>query len=298
MFEAIKKGFIETAYLSAWCSHAEEYGSREHGITAGCRIEDVAPKVPYADMADMADRVLSRLAAAFVADAVFRADCLAAVEWFRESVDWSSDTSHTNEYTTLETARDYPIMAALLLAAKADATEQAERFDSQADGTKRLAWLAEGAPLSVTDRAWRLLTTDYADRFGSCLAYELVGAGVAWSDDHVDVLPLLPLDSRLEEHADGLICASCKVCALPEDIEATRYNGKLPSFSSVGGYPLLYHGAKDLSFCAECADDPKHRVKSAHAYYEGAPYECDGGCGTAIESAYGDPESDDESEEG
>ena len=273
MFEAIKKGFIETAYLSAWCSHAEEYGSREHGITAGCRIEDVAPKVPYADMTDMADRVLSRLAAAFVADAVFRADCLAAVEWFQKSVDSSTDTSHTNEYTTLETARDYPIAAALLLAAKADSDNN-------------------------SGKAWRLLeTADYIDRFGSCLAYEIVGSGVAWSDDHVDVLPLLPLDSRLEEHVDSLLYSSCKVCALPDDIEATRYNGKLPSFSSVGGYPLLYINAQDEGFCAECADKREHKVTDVDVHMEGAPYECDD-CGAEIESAYGDPESDGESEEG
>lgn len=298
MYEAIKKGFIETAYLSAWCSHAEDYGSREHGITAGCRIEDVAPPVPHADMADMADRVLSRLAAAFVADAVFRADCLAAIEWFQKSVDWSSDTSHTDEYTILETARDYPIAAALLLAAKADAIEHAERFDRQSDDKKRLAYLAEGMPPSVTDRAWRLLkTADYADRFGSCLAYEIVGSGVAWSDDHADVLPLLPLDSRLEEHVDSLLYSSCKVCALPDDIEATRYNGKLPSFSSVGGYPLLYINERNEGFCAECADKREHKVTDVDVHTEGAPYECDD-CGTAIESAYGDPESDDESEEG
>lgn len=272
MLDAIKKGLIQTAYLSAWCSHAEEYGGREHGIYGGCRIEEMAPEVPYSEMADMADRVLSRLASAFVADAVFRADCLAAIEWFQKSVDWSADVSHADEYTTLETARDYPIVSALLLAAKADSGDD-------------------------SGQAWRLLeTTDYADRFGSCLAYELVGAGVAWSDDHKDVLPRLPHDCRLEDHANGLISASCEVCALPEEIEAARYEGKLPAFSSVGGYPLLYHGAKDLSYCAECADDPHYRVKSARAYYEGAPYECDG-CGVEIESAYGVPESA-ESEEG
>lgn len=295
MFEAIKKGFIETAYLSAWCSHAEEYGSREHGITAGCRIEDVAPKVPYADMTDMADRVLSRLAAAFVTDAVFRADCLAAVEWFRESVDWSSDVSHTDEYEAISLAHDYPIMAALLLAAKADATDHVERFDRQSDDEKRLAYLAEGMPPSVTDRAWRLLTTDYADRFGSCLAYELVGAGVAWSDDHADVLPRLPLDSRLEEHVDSLLYSSCTVCALPDHIEATRYNGKLPSFSSVGGYPLLYINARNEGFCAECADKREHKITDVDAHMEGQPFTCDD-CGAEIESAYGDPESDDGSE--
>jgi predicted RNA-binding Zn-ribbon protein involved in translation (DUF1610 family) len=272
MLDAIKKGLIKTAYLSAWCSHAEEYGGREHGIYGGCRIEEIAPEVPYSDMADMADRVLSRLASAFVADAVFRADCLAAIEWFQKSVDWSAEASHADEYTTLETARDYPIAAALLLAAKADSEND-------------------------SGEAWRLLeTTDYADRFGSCLAYELVGAGVAWSDDHKDVLPRLPRDSRLEEHANGLISASCEVCVLPEEIEATRYEGKLPAFSSVGGYPLLYHGAKDLSYCAKCADDPHYRVKTARAYYEGVPYACDG-CGVEIESAYGAPESA-ESEEG
>jgi predicted RNA-binding Zn-ribbon protein involved in translation (DUF1610 family) len=272
MYDAIKKGFIETAFLSAWCSHAEEYGSQEHGIYGGCQIKDVAPEVPYTDMADVADRVLSRLASAFVADAVFRADCLAAIEWFNASVNWSADVSHADEYTTLETARDYPIVAALLLAAKADSGDD-------------------------SGEAWRLLeTADYADRFGSCLAYELVGAGVAWSDDHADVLPRLPRDSRLEEHANTLISASCEVCVLPEEIEAARYEGKLPAFSSVGGYPLLYHGAKDLSYCAKCADDPHYRVKTARAYYEGVPYACDG-CGVEIESAYGAPESA-ESEEG
>ena len=139
------------------------------------------------------------------------------VEWFQKSVDWSSDTSHADEYTALETARDYPIAAALLLAAKADSADD-------------------------SGKAWRLLkTADYADRFGSCLAYEIVGSGVAWSDDHEDVLPLLPLDSRLEEHVNSLLYSSRTVCTLPDHIEATRYNGKLPSFSSVGGYLSLIH---------------------------------------------------------
>ena len=298
MLEAIKKGLVQTAYLSAWLSHAEEYGSQEHGIYSGCQIQDVAPEVPYSDMADVADRVLSRLASAFVADAVFRADCLAAIEWFQKSVDWSADVSHTDEYTTLETARDYPIVAALLCAAKADATDHAEQYDRQSDDVKRLAYLAEGTPPSVTDRAWRLLeTADYADRFGSCLAYELVGAGVAWSDDHADVLPSLPLDSRLEEHADSLLYSSCKVCALPDHIEETRFNGKLPSFSSVGGYPLLYVNVQNEGFCAECADKREHKVTDVAGHFEGQPFTCDD-CGAEIESAYGDPESDNESEEG
>jgi hypothetical protein len=110
------------------------------------------------------------------------------------------------------------------------------------------------------------------------------------------VLPRLPHDCRLEEHANGLISASCEVCALPEDIERMRYNGKLPAFSSVGGYPLLYINKQDEVFCAECADKRENKVTNVDAYYEGAPYECDG-CGVEIESAYGVPESD-ESEEG
>lgn len=272
MYETIKKGFIETAFLSAWCGHAEEYGGREHGITCGCRIEDVAPKVPFSEMSDMADRVLSRLAAAFSENATFRADCLAAIEWFHKSVDWSSDVGHTDEYTTLETARDYPIVAALLLAAKADSEDD-------------------------SGKAWRLLTEDYADRFGSCLAYEIVGAGVAWSDDHADVLPRLPHDSRLEERVDSLLYTSCKVCTLPDHIEAMRYNGKLPAFSSVGGYPLLYINERNEGFCAECTDKREHKVTDVDAHMEGAPYECDD-CGSKIESAYGDPESGEESEEG
>lgn len=56
-------------------------------------------------------------------------------------------------------------------------------------------------------------------------------------------------------------------------------------------------GMQNEGFCAECADKREHKVTDVAGHFEGQPFTCDD-CGAEIESAYGDPESDDESEEG
>jgi hypothetical protein len=77
-----------------------------------------------------------------------------------------------------------------------------------------------------------------------------------------------------------------------------RYRGILPSFSSLGAYPLIYITRGCEVLCAGCAteqidagndtnDDP---VIEVDVYYEGAGEYC-ANCNRLIASAYGDPDA-------
>jgi hypothetical protein len=70
-------------------------------------------------------------------------------------------------------------------------------------------------------------------------------------------------------------------------------DGKLPSFTSLGGYPIIYLTKRCDLLCAKCAaealdaesDDPPI---ACDAFYEGSPHSC-ANCSDLIMSAYGDP---------
>lgn len=88
--------------------------------------------------------------------------------------------------------------------------------------------------------------------------------------------------------------------------------GKLPAFAWPGGYPLIYITRGGDVLCAECATtdyfewlyaipsgeqwqyDPPIAVD---VHWEGPAYYC-ASCGKQIESAYGDPWAEEESEQG
>jgi hypothetical protein len=74
------------------------------------------------------------------------------------------------------------------------------------------------------------------------------------------------------------------------------FGGELPNYAD-GGYPIVYYDKNGESFCGKCASnyqgfDP---IKYADVYYEGPPQQC-AECGEEIESAYGDPNADEDSE--
>jgi hypothetical protein len=77
-------------------------------------------------------------------------------------------------------------------------------------------------------------------------------------------------------------------------------DAELPSFTSLGGYPLAYYAEDGGVFCADCVngedvreiDDPQWNVMEVDTHLEGAPLHCDN-CNAEIPSAYGDPEEDD-----
>lgn len=68
----------------------------------------------------------------------------------------------------------------------------------------------------------------------------------------------------------------------------------LPAYAD-GGYPIIYIVAYDSgTVCAECAMElDGEEIADFAVYYEGPTIEC-AECGKAIESAYGDPDAEDE----
>jgi hypothetical protein len=95
------------------------------------------------------------------------------------------------------------------------------------------------------------------------------------------------------------------IAKLPRDNDwssGEQKPGKLSAFAWPGGSPIIYLTPMNDVLCAECAqkalDDPdeypENKPVYADVYYEGPAIECDGLCGKMIESAYGDPEDEDE----
>lgn len=81
----------------------------------------------------------------------------------------------------------------------------------------------------------------------------------------------------------------------PDANELRERNGSLPSFTSLGAYTILYY-TKDYEYlCADCAtsdlDEEEEIVYDV--YYEGPVVQCSD-CNKDLESAYGDPNDDEE----
>lgn len=67
-------------------------------------------------------------------------------------------------------------------------------------------------------------------------------------------------------------------------------DGKLPKFSSWGGYTLLYFAVDGEVLCAPCASIPSNKAAVYDVFYEGPAEHCVE-CYAEIESSYGDPDS-------
>ncbi len=69
---------------------------------------------------------------------------------------------------------------------------------------------------------------------------------------------------------------------------------ELPSYSSVGGYTIIYYTRSEEPVCGKCAtvwDDDTDVVTHVGSYDEGPTVQCCE-CGTDIASSYGDPDAD------
>ena len=72
-------------------------------------------------------------------------------------------------------------------------------------------------------------------------------------------------------------------------------DGSLPSYTPLGGYPLLYLDDEDETLCAKCAtidlerDTTDDLSYSPMVHFEGSPVFC-AECNEEIHSAYGDPD--------
>ena len=76
--------------------------------------------------------------------------------------------------------------------------------------------------------------------------------------------------------------------------EAYRLStGELASCTQLGGYPLIYITECNNVLCAACTTKLIDEVANVDVYQEGDPLYCEV-CNAEIESAYGNPDEDEE----
>ena len=68
--------------------------------------------------------------------------------------------------------------------------------------------------------------------------------------------------------------------------------GDLPAYAWPGGYPVAYLTGENDTLCPKCANVVYEAPEAWFIHYEGPDLQCDE-CYEAIESAYGDPDSED-----
>lgn len=95
-----------------------------------------------------------------------------------------------------------------------------------------------------------------------------------------------------------------------DEYRQVHLSNRLPAYTMVGGYRLLYFCADGGVLCADCANgdngsdvgsddatyddgttDPQWTIAAVDVYWEGPPIYCDH-CNAEIESSYGDPEQE------
>lgn len=81
-----------------------------------------------------------------------------------------------------------------------------------------------------------------------------------------------------------------------ETLKEMMYQGKLPKYTSLGSYTIIYLDKRCDVFCAGCATKNLAEIVYAETYDEGAPLNCEE-CSTEIESSYGNPKADENEEE-
>lgn len=74
----------------------------------------------------------------------------------------------------------------------------------------------------------------------------------------------------------------------------------LPAYAHPGGYPIMYVDKSNNTICPACANAMRHDEYGNaplwyDVYWEGPALQCEE-CGSAIESAYGDPDEEPENE--
>lgn len=80
-------------------------------------------------------------------------------------------------------------------------------------------------------------------------------------------------------------------------------SGNLPAYTWPGGYPIIYLDHECSVLCAQCATNsfkdederPEYKPVDSDIYYEGPTLQCEQ-CNADIESAYGDPDTDNQEE--
>lgn len=162
--QTIVEAFANLTWCLAWSDHVEEHGCYN---LSGCAIENHAPALPKQAL-PLAETALAKVEQRLASDTAFQCAAHAAREWLRE---YSEPADHV---AILAESDASPLCAALLVAAKADAEKDQDPLTADFEEPTIEA-------ISLYD------DPDYAKRFGDCLAFQLPGHGVAWSDDHAEI---------------------------------------------------------------------------------------------------------------
>ncbi len=162
--KTIVEAFANLTWCLAWSDHVEEHGCYN---LSGCKIEDHAPVLPKQAL-PLAETALAKVEQRLASDTAFQCAAREAKKWLRE---YSAPADHADILVECDASM---LCAALLVAAKADAKKDQDPI---------LAEFEE-----PTGEAIDLYSDpDYTKRFGDCLAFQLPGHGVAWSDDHAEI---------------------------------------------------------------------------------------------------------------
>lgn len=173
----------------SWSDHVEDHGCYN---LSGCAIEDHAPPQPK-EALPLAEKCLACAETRLALHDPLSTAVTDAIVWLDAHTDHS-----VNEI--IAECHASPICAALLVAARADAVASVKGKFTNLSDTDKIA-IAVGSTINMYE------DETYVKRFAQCLAYDLVGAGVAWSDDHVEI----PWPSMLDQSAtDELGCIADK----------------------------------------------------------------------------------------
>ena len=162
--KTIVEAFANLTWCLAWSDHVEEHGCYN---LSGCKIEEHAPELPKQAL-PLAEQALAKVEQRLASDTAFQRAAQMAKKWLKE---YSEPADHAAILAECEASN---LCAALLVAAKADAKKDQDSVSAEFE--------------EPTVEAINLYDDpDYAKRFGDCLAFQLPGHGVAWSDDHAEI---------------------------------------------------------------------------------------------------------------
>ena len=162
--KTIVASFAHLTWCLAWSDHVEEHGCYN---LSGCQIEEHAPALPKSAL-PLAETALAKVEKRMAQHKPLADAAQAAISWLREYSDPSDSADIIAE------CEASPICAALLVAARADATKDQDPISAEFEEPTVEAMALYDDP-------------DYAKRFGDCLGFQLPGHGVAWSDDHAEI---------------------------------------------------------------------------------------------------------------
>ena len=161
--KTIVEAFANLTWCLAWSDHVEEHGCYN---LSGCKIEEHAPELPKQAL-PLAETALAKVEQRLAEHKPFVKAADKAITWLREL----APVACAEILTECERSM---LCAALLVASKADAEKDQDPTSAEFE--------------EALDEAVSLYDDpDYATRFGDCLAFQLPGHGVAWSDDHAEI---------------------------------------------------------------------------------------------------------------